>query len=414
MQLQSADDYIEDDTPGSFRRSLGVAVLAIGSFLVGSMLTVIIPILPNIARDMAGANAAYSIQILIAVPMLGLVLGGLLSTMIFAHVAPRNVFIGALLLYGVIGALGVVADMPVLIGSRLLMGMISACMGAASTALVGERVAPSRRPRVLGWATAGSSALGIIAMIVSGGVADHIGWRSSFLIFPVIAAAMLLLVLTCTSASKPRAAATATQSVSRWNALVALWPLFLFVVLINITAFTTNSQSTFVLADSGIASAAGRAKFMGLNQAMLVVAAFCFPFVRKLVGARLVPALILLVMGSGLLLLGTAQGIGGIALALGILGAGNGLLFPYQGSLLLQRAAPAVRGAAAGLVVSCQFIADAINPLVLGPVILVFGLRNTIAFIGLLALVACAGAVVVGLRYLSNAEPRADQQPAHG
>jgi predicted MFS family arabinose efflux permease len=413
MVPASADDYFEDGTPGSFRKSFGIAVLAVGSFLVGSMLTVIIPILPNIAKEVAGGNATFATQILIAMPMLGLVLGGLLATVIFARIPPRTVFIGALVLYGLVGAFGAIASLPLLIASRLLIGVISACMGAASTALVGERVAPERRPKVLGWAVAGSSALGIVAMIISGRVADHVGWRSSFLIFPALAAIMLVMVLTCTTPSKPRAIAAA-RAGSRWNALVALWPIFLFVVLINITAFTTNSQSSFVLAENGIATAAGRAKFMGINQAMLVVAAFCFPFVRKLIGARLVPALILLAMGTGLTLLGTTQGIGAAALALGVLGIGNGLLFPYQSSLILQRATPAMRGPAAGLVVSCQFVADAINPLVLGPVIIAFGLRNTIAFVGLLALIACAGAVVVGLRYLSNAEPVRDQQPSHG
>jgi hypothetical protein len=39
MQSGLVEDYVDDGTPRSFRRSLGTAVLAIGSFLVGAMLT---------------------------------------------------------------------------------------------------------------------------------------------------------------------------------------------------------------------------------------------------------------------------------------------------------------------------------------------------------------------------------------
>jgi predicted MFS family arabinose efflux permease len=413
MQTGTANDYVPDDTPKSFRRSIGTAVLAIGSFLVGAMLTIMIPILPNVAKELTGGTNTLGSQMLIAAPMTGLVIGGLAATMIFARFAPRTVFLGALVLYGAVGLVGYVADLPTLIASRLLIGIISALIGAASTALVGERVAPENRPRVLGFAVACSSALGIVAMIISGRVADHAGWRSSFLIFPVLAALVFLIAFTCSSPSKAGAATKVAGGRYNWAALTVLWPIFLFVLLVNITAFTTNSQQSFVLAEDGVTTASVRAMFGGINQAMLVLAAFSFPLVRRLVGFRLIPALILLVMGIGLMLLGTSQGLTGVGLALGVLGIGNGLLFPFQSSMILQRAAPEVRGQAAGLAVSCQFVADALNPFALAPAIQMIGLRNTIAMVGGLALLGCVAAIVIGFRYLTNFEP-VGAQVSHG
>jgi predicted MFS family arabinose efflux permease len=410
------DAVVIDETSGPVRRFLGIAALALGTSLIAIMLTVVIPILPNIASEAAhGSSGRFSIQLLIAMPMLGLVLGGLFSTVLFARVSARTVFLGALLLFAAVGAFGAVADMPMLILSRLVIGMICACLGAASTALIGERVTQKRRARVLGLQTAASSILAIGAMLLSGRIADAAGWRSSFLIFPATAIVVFLIALFCSSPSPVRPkVSTLLSKGGNWPAVLRLWPIFLFVVAVNVTAFTTSSQASFVLADEGITSSVGRAQVMSLNQIMIVIAAMSFPLVRNWVGSRFMPALILLVMGAGLVMLGTNGGLTSVALALAVLGTGNGWLFPYQSSLLLQRAPSAVRGQAAGLMVSSQFLADAINPLMLAPIIAAVGLKNTIATIGVIALVGCGCAVVFGIRYLREPEPAVEERLSHG
>jgi predicted MFS family arabinose efflux permease len=405
-----------DESLGPVRRFLGIAALALGTALIGIMLTVVIPILPNIAAESAhGAGGRFPIQLLIAMPMLGLVLGGLFSSLLFARVSARTVFLGALLLFAAVGGYGAVADIRMLVLSRLVIGMVCACLGAASTALIGERVSRDRRARVLGAQTAASSILAIVAMLVCGRVADAAGWRSSFLIFPAIALVVFVVALLCSSPSPVRPKVTTLlQKGSNWPAVFGLWPIYLFVVVVNITAFTTSSQASFVLADEGITSSVGRAQVMSFNQIMIVIAAISFPFVRRWIGGRFMPALILLVMGVGLVMLGTNHGLASAALALAVLGTGNGWLFPYQSSLLLQRASGEIRGQAAGLMVSSQFLADAINPLMLAPIIASVGLKTTIASIGVLALVGCAIAVVAGTRYLSDRGSVAEEWLSHG
>lgn len=412
IERDSPEEFVSDGAPATFLGALGTGVLACGSLMVGTMLTVVIPILPNIAHELAaGGSTSMPTQILIAMPMLGIVLGGLLSTVIFSHVQARTVFLVALVVYGIVGVLGAVADMSTLIGLRLVMGMVSACIGAASTALVGERVAPERRPRVLGWSMAAATITSIATMLMSGFLADRFGWRSSFLVFPGVAGAMLLIAATCTRPAPPRVRTAGASGARDWRAIFALWPIFLFVVAVNLTAFTTNSQASFVLAEGGVTTSSGRAQVMSLNQIMIVVAALCFPVVRAGIGARFMPAAILLVMGAGLVMLGVTSGMVNAALALAVLGIGNGWLFPFQSSLLLQRASGAIRGQAAGLLVSSQFLADALNPIILGPFVMTIGLRNTIAMVGGLALAGCLAAIVVGMR---TGEPAVgDQKLSH-
>jgi len=413
----SREEAVMDETTGPLPRRIGMVVLALGSLMVGAMLTVVIPVLPNIAKEIAGGeggSVALPTQMLIAMPMLGIVLGGLLSTVLFARFSARTVFLGGLVLFGAVGSIGFFASMPVLIASRLVMGMIAACLGAASTALVGERVPEAKRPRMLGFTMAGSSVGGIIAMLISGRVADIFGWRACFLIFPCLAALMLLIAATCSVPSPHRERVAGGRAGGNWSRIMLLWPIFLFVIAVNLTAFTTNSQASFVLAGEGITSSSGRAQIMSVNQLMIVLSAIAFPFVRGWIGARFMPALILLVMGSGLVMLGTTHGTLGAAVSLALLGVGNGMLFPFQGTLLLQRASAEVRGQAAGLMVSSQFLADAINPILLGPVILALGLKSSIALVGIVALCGCACAVLVGIRYLGGLDAAPDQKLSHG
>ena len=406
MAIEAQDIVRPDPSLSPLRRRIGIATLSLGTFLVGAMLTIVIPILPNIAHDMGGKDIGIAVQMLIAMPMLGLVIGGLGSTLVFRRFQPRTIFLAGLVAYGLVGVAGAFVSLPVLVGSRLLIGIIAALIAAASTALVGERVPDQFRPRVLGLSVAGAAALGIVAMIASGRVADAYGWRESFLLFPVVAGIMFVLALTC-SRPAPPPEPTVGSGGRDWRALAALWPVFAFVVLVNMTAFTTNSQSSFVLADLGISSAQGRAQMMGINQALIFLSAILFPVARRFVGMALLPAVILGILGIGLTIFARAGEVPTAAIGLALLGIGNGLLFPYQTNLLLQRAAPEQRGQAAGLVVSCQFLADAINPVLLGPIILMFGLRTAIAWVGIATIAGCAVALLQGLR-----RSRADDRPA--
>ncbi|OCC24387.1 hypothetical protein MB02_07340 [Croceicoccus estronivorus] len=368
---------------------IALCALISGSFFVGSMLTIVIPILPDIADGLwDGSVGKLPVQLLIAVPMAGLVCGGLLSTVVFARWHARTVLIGGMIVFGIAGSVGIFGNATALVVSRFIIGVCSACIAAASTSLIGEFVTEERRPRVLGAQMAGASVMGVLAMLASGAISDAYGWRASFALFPMIA---LLGVSGASLAPKSALVKKMPQGPSGpglRSQLLSLWPVLLFVFLLNTTAFTTNSQATFVLADQGIGSAGGRAQIMGINQVMIVMAAIAFPVVRKWVGQKTVPIVVLFLMGGGLITLGISQSVVQAAMALGLLGIGNGLLFPFQSSMLLQHASAEARGAGAGLMVSAQFIADAINPLVLGPLILSIGLHETIVIVGIAALLA--------------------------
>lgn len=392
----------------ALRDAVGLTAFTIGPMAAGAMLTVLIPILPNISKMLSnGAVGSFSTQALVAAPMFGLVTGGLSATLIFSRFTVRSVFLTALVLYGLIGGFGAFAAPAPLIISRFLMGFVCACMGAASTAFIGDRVSPERRARVLGFQMAGSSLTAIGAMLLSGFLADRYGWQTSFLIFPAIAVIVFVTAAwgTAVRDSDTRRVPPAALGKGSFKLLGALWPLFLFVVAINIAGFTTNSQSSFVLAGEGVTTASGRAHVMGLNQIMLVIGALCFPWVRNFFTSRFMPTVVLVVMGTGLLTLGLTHGIDKATMALALLGLGNGWLYPFQSSLLLQRADPSVRAQGAGMMTASQFVADAINPLVLAPVIASVGLKPAIAMVGAVALFGAVLALFLSPKSDDDAHP---------
>ena len=74
---------------------------------------------------------------------------------------------------------------------------------------------------------------------------------------------------------------------------------------------------------------------------------------------------------------------------------GAGCVGPYVGNLLLDRAEPAVRARAAGLLYSATFVGDFLNPLAMLPLRQAFGIHMAFVIVGA---VCAAGAVWAALR----------------
>jgi predicted MFS family arabinose efflux permease len=293
--------------------------------------------------------------------------------------------------------------------SRFLMGVISTCISAASTTLLGEHIYIDKRPRVFGIQMAGGSAAGYVAMNAAGMIDDAFGWRQAFILYPLIAALTfipaMLWIPRATRVVRVKTARIADGIRSRFEplratgqVLMSMWPLYFALLLMHATAYTNNSQTPFVLSEDGAESAAERARLIGYGHIMIMIAALSYPVTRRILGSRWIPAFFLTLMTSGLLLLGLTHDLTLAVVALLLLGFGNGTLFPHQSSLVVGRAPSAMRGRAVGLMVSNQFLADTINPFIFPPMIAVMGLHYAIATIGLFAGVGVIAALIYGSR----------------
>ena len=389
-----------------------IAVMVSGPAMVGMMLTIVLPILPNIAKDVVGGR-----DVLIAMPTMGIVVGGIAAGFLLSRFSARTLMLWMVAAFGVIGFAGVVLHGVGLLASRFLIGVVATCVSASSTTLIGEHIPLGRRSRVLGLQMAGSSLAGIAAMKLSGELSDAFGWHASFFLFPAIAAIILIAGLPLI----PRSARPTTQTSNTtvgakhgWRLLLDMWPLYLFLLAMHATAYTPNSQSAFVMAANGIEKAGMRANIQAINQVAIVLAAVCYPFTRRTLGTRWIPAFFLTMMAIGLVLLGTAHSVAMVCVALAFLGIGNGTLFPHQSNLILARAAPEIRGRAVGLMSSNQFPADSINPFIYRRLAdSGVDLHNAIAGAGLLSGLGVLAAFAYGSRSTNAPMPEAAKGFGH-
>ena len=381
----------ESVLPKGFLGILTVAVMVCGPSMVGMMLTICLPILPNMVSAVHGDKAA-----LISMPTAGIVVGGIAAGFLLSRMSAKTLMLIAIALFGILGASGIALEGTPLLISRFLTGAVATCVSAASTTLIGEHIPLKIRPRVLGMQMAGSSLAGIVAMNISGTLTKDFGWHTSFFLFPAIAIILLIPGSLLIPASRRIGAATERTTRAGWRLILDMWPVYLFLLVMNATVYTSNSQTPFILSDQGVTDASVRAHLQSINQTLIVLSAFAYPLTRRYLGSRWIPAFFLAMAGTGLALLGSSHSLLQVGIALAFTGIGSGTLFPHQSNLILSRAAPEIRGRAVGLMVSNQFLADTINPYVYPPLaVAVGGLGNSIVAVGL----ACGVGMLLALFY---------------
>src|SRR6201996_8973374 len=389
-KLEPATAESESTLPKGFLGILTIVVMVCGPSMVGMMLTICLPILPNMVAAVHGDKAA-----LISMPTAGIVVGGILAGFLLSRVSARTLMLAMIALFGVIGAAGMALEGDALLISRFLTGVVATCVSAASTTLIGEHIPLKIRPRVLGMQMAGSSLVGIVAMNISGMLTQNFGWDASFPLFPSIAVILLVPGALLLPSSQVKVMSAKTSRAG-WRLILDMWPVYLFLLVMNATVYTSNSQTPFIMSDLGVTDSATRAHLQSINQTLIVLSAFASPLTRRFLGSRWIPAFFLTMAGIGLVLLGSSHSLLQVGIALAFTGIGSGTLFPHQSNLILSRATPDIRGRAVGLMVSNQFLADTINPYIYPPLAAaVGGLGNSIIAVGL----ACGVGMLVALFY---------------
>lgn len=400
--------------PPGLKGVLVATVIACGPAMAGMMLTILLPILPEIAKEVQGGRDA-----LVAMPTVGIVVGGLVAGWMIERWTARRAILAMFVAYGVIGTAGMAIDGMALLASRFMMGIVSTIITAASITLIGDFIHLEKRPRVLGLQMAGGSLAGIIAMNASAWINDSYGWRAAFLLFALIAVLFFVVGFLGLPRTVPvRAArpspAVAAKGPSALSVLAALWPLYLVLFALHMLAYSNNAQTPFLLSEIGAGTASMRATMISVGHAMIVVASFCYPYTRRFLGSRWVPAFFLTAMTSGFLLLGTSTNLYLSGFALMLLGVCNGTFFPHQSNLILARAPAEMRGRAAGLMVSNQFLANSINPFLFIPVIAAAGgVQNAIVLVGMVAAASLVIALIYGSRTANDALPEGAKSFGH-
>jgi MFS family permease len=416
MNLQPMDKKMADYSPderivstalpaqgrlgGGWRNWLLMLVLVSSAPCMALIFTALGPVMPGIAAHFGqGRDGALVAQMVMTMPSIGIILGGPVTGWLVERSGARRVLFGALACYSVVGCAGMLIDGAyVLLATRLALGLSAAGIATSTLALIGERFDGETRGRILGYQNAAGSAFGLVSLLLAGAIGEAEGWRGPFALY-LLGAAVLAIGAATLPASAPSAAGAREKRDERGGHVWSLWPVYLLLVLIYMAVFMNAVQLSFLLAADKVTSPQTQSMVLAAGSVASMVGAALFGTMLARLGARATFFGCLALMACGYGIVGASHEVmltmAGSALA----GLGGGCVGPYLASMLLQRAAPEVRGRAAGFMYSAVFLGDFINPLVITPLRTGLGIHHAfLAVAGVLAV----GAVVVLLRPASK------------
>ncbi|WP_156495535.1 MFS transporter [Croceicoccus estronivorus] len=374
--------------PAGWRGKASRVVLVGGAPLMALMFAALGPVLPSIAEHFGGkADGTFAAQMILTMPAIGVILGGIIGGLSVERWGPRPVMIAALLGYGVLGVgCYFLEELALLLVARFFMGFCVAQIGTAIGVIVGTWFQGVARARLLGYQSAVAGVFAVSGLLLSGVLAEAGSWRTPFLLY-AIAFVVLALAVGALPVGVGRTA-HAEKRVSL-RPLVGLWPVYALAAFLFVGYFMTSIQLSFLLAEDGHGSAVVRSVVLASGVLAGGVFGGCYGRFYARLGEQRVQIFLITMMACGLGLIGFATSlpmlVGGAILA----GGGGGMIPPHIGGILLNRVPADIRARAVGLEFTVLYIADFLNPLIMTPLRALIGIHG--AFLAMAAALAMAG-----------------------
>lgn len=179
--------------PRKERLPLVVYVLALGTFLMLTTEFVVAGILPEVAGDL-GVSLPRAAQ-LITVFALGMIIGAPAMTLATMRLSKRLTLVLALVVF-VAGhvVVAVSADFTVLLAARFVTAVATGAFWAVAAVVATRAAGPAAGARALGIVSAGGALATVLGVPVGAFIAQVTGWRGTFWVLAVAAAAAAVLV----------------------------------------------------------------------------------------------------------------------------------------------------------------------------------------------------------------------------
>jgi MFS family permease len=377
---------------------LTVLVLASTGTYLAMVFVVVSPLLPLIADHFGGgSDGAFVAQWLLTMPSIGVIVGGPTTGWLVERIGARAVLFLCFVIFAITGAAGlVIENEPLLLGTRLLVGLSATGQVTAAMAIIGEIFSEDRRGSILGLQNAIATGLSIVVTLAAGSVAQHHGWRAPFSLYGSSLASLLLGLFVIPPIARRRGA-FADGSLSL---LVPLVPLYGLVTVSMIINFLSAGEVPILLAGDGLGSPALISEILGAGTGLFAMGAILYGTIRAKLGLRWTLGLALGLQSLGVLELSIGHGAVGIGLGAALLNLGSGIQTPNLSHWVMDRAPLAIRGRAMGLLFSAQFLGPFLNSAIVAPAFAHFGLRSGLMTIaGLIAL----GALLIAVKARSGA-----------
>lgn len=370
----------------------GVVLLAAAVMPIMAI-TALIPVLPALLREFADVPGSTAlVPIALTVPALCVALFSPLAGWLSDRMGRKNLLVGSLLVYALIGFLPwFLADLPSIIAARVVLGITEAVIMTLATALLGDYFEGARRQRWISIQIAVGSLSATVLLAAGGILGDALGTRGPFLLYlSALGVALAAAVVLHEPAVTQRLRG---QIAGAGRALAGIAPLALVTLGVGIAFYTILVQIGPILELSGEVSA-GTVGLVGAVANLGVVAG---SLVYKWLSHRTGPVLLalgLLLTAAGYVGVGFSQALVAVSAFAVLACLGSGILLPNLLSWTMGRLPAAIRGRGMGLWTGSFFLGQFIAPLLTGVLAVQMG--------GLDAVIR-AMAVVIALAALGSA-----------
>ncbi len=350
--------------------------------------TLISPALPGIEASFPDqSDAGLLTRLLVTAPSLMVALCASFAGAMADRFGKRRQLLAGVALFALAGSSAMfLPSLPLILVSRLVLGVAVAMIMTAQTALIGDYFSGDLRVRFMGMQIAATNFGGFVFLALAGWIAGI----EARLTFGIYAIALLYLPLMWMALTEPARHAHGMHAEGAGGE--SSWPLKLAAAvalagLSFVTFYLLPTQAPYFLRTIGHPEPTATAILLATVPLAGGAVSLTYARVRGRFGRALTPALGFACMAAGYGLLATAHGFALALPAAVLIGISTGLVMPTFITIALDVSPPHRRGLAAGAITTSVYLGQFISPLISQPLIQAVGFAKTFALTaGVLAL----------------------------
>ncbi len=347
------------------------------------------PVLPTIQRAFAGTPGVETLTVLVlTIPALVIALTATFAGRVADRVGRKQLLIGALVVYAVVGTAPLyLPSLQLILASRVLVGLTEAVIATCCTTLLADYFHGSKRERYFGLQVVFTTVSATIFFGLGGALGSN-GWRTPFWLYAVSLPLAVLAARYIWQPTAHRRAGAGGLSKLPWDQLrapvaVTLIGAVVFYALIIELPFKLDAIGVRDPAVIGVAAA--------VASVGTAVGAFLFGRLARRGPALTVP-LAFALSGVGLVGLALASAVPVIMVFAVITGLGNGLLLPALLIWALASLGLEQRGRGTGVWTAALCLGQFVCPLVvLALSAAISGLTSALVVLGAVSVAAAVG-----------------------